>query len=71
MDKKTQMKAIAEKVGRDRAIELVTSAYNTELVTNWLAHIEAAQKGKVGGPKRRDHLGDAIARVSSVCELLG
>ena len=69
MDKKLSMKKISEKVGRDKAIELVAAAYNTELVAGWLRHIEASQGGKVARAERRDHLANALARVSEVCEL--
>lgn len=69
MDKSTSMKKISEKVGRDRAIEMVMHAYNTELVASWLRHLEASQGGKVTRSERRDHLANALSRVSEVCEL--
>jgi len=69
MEKKNQMKKIQDRVGRDKAIEIVTQAYNTELVTSWLRHLEASQSGKLARPERRDHLGDALARVTEVCDL--
>lgn len=69
MEKKTRMKTIANKVGRDKAIELVLNAYNTELVASWLRHLEASQNGKVTRSERRDHLANALDRVSEVCEL--
>ncbi len=69
MDKKTSMKKISELVGRDRAIELVMNAYNTELVASWLRHLEASQGGKVARPERRDHLANALVRVNEVCDL--
>ncbi len=69
MDKKAKMKAIVEKVGRDRAVDLVVSAYNTELVTTWLSHLESVQRGSKVAAPRRDHLGDALTRVGEVVEL--
>lgn len=67
MDKKLLMKSIADKVGREKAVELVMQAYNTELLTTWIARIEA--KSPLGGPQRTDHLGDALERVNEVCKL--
>ncbi len=67
MDKKLLMKGITDKVGREKAIEMVMQAYNTELLTTWIARIEANKP--LGGPQRHDHLGDALERVSEVCEL--
>lgn len=61
------MKAIADKVGKEKAIEIVMQAYNTELLTTWIARIEANKP--IGGPQRRDHLADALARVLAVCQL--
>ena len=69
MEKKTSMKKITEKVGRDRAIEMVMHAYNTELVASWLRHLEASQGGKVARSERRDHLANALSRVTEVCDL--
>jgi truncated hemoglobin YjbI len=69
MDKKTSLKKLSEKLGRDRAIETVMNAYNTELIASWLRHLEASQNGKVVRSERRDHLANAIARVAEVCEL--
>ena len=68
MDNKQMMKAISDKVGKEKAIEIVMQAYNTELITTWIARIEANKP--IGGPQRRDHLGDALGRVISVCQLL-
>ena len=68
MDKNSSMKRVAEKVGRERAIALVMEAYNTELLTTWISRIEASKP--IGGPQRRDHLGDALERVMTVCNLL-
>ncbi len=61
------MKVITDKVGKDKAIEIVMSAYNTELLTTWISRIEASKP--IGGPQRRDHLGDALQRVVEVCNL--
>jgi hypothetical protein len=62
------MKAISDKVGKEKAVEIVMSAYNTELLTTWIARIEATKP--IGGPQRRDHLGDALERVMEVCSLV-
>ena len=62
------MKAIADKVGQEKALEIVMQAYNTELITTWIARIEANKP--IGGPQRRDHLTDALQRVMEVCGLL-
>lgn len=69
LDKKETMRRITAKVGRDKAIELVANAYNTELIAGWLRHIETAQSGKMVRPERRDHLSGALERVAEVCEL--
>jgi hypothetical protein len=69
MDTKTDMKRISEKVGRDKAIEMVMAAYNTELIASWLRHLEASQAGKTTRPERRDHLANAVTRVIEVCQL--
>lgn len=69
MDKKAKMKAIVDKIGRDRAVELVVNAYNTELVTTWLSHLESVQRGNKVAAPRRDHLGDALTRVGEVVDL--
>ncbi len=67
MDHKQMMKVITDKVGKDKAIEIVMSAYNTELLTTWISRIEASKP--IGGPQRRDHLGDALQRTVEVCNL--
>ncbi len=69
MDKKATMKKISEKVGRDKAIDLVMQSYNTELLTNLLNRLEEAKPRMIGGYKRRDHLEDALERVLEVCDL--
>ena len=61
------MKAISDKVGKEKAVEIVMQAYNTELITTWIARIEASKP--IGGPQRRNHLGDALSRVMEVCQL--
>jgi hypothetical protein len=68
MDKKAVMKKIVEKVGRERAIDLVASAYNTELLTTNLLRLEAKDR-KIGGYQARDLLADALQRVDEVCDL--
>jgi hypothetical protein len=67
MDKNQMMKTIADKVGPEKAIEIVMQAYNTELVTTWLARLQP--NAPMGGPQRTDHLGDALERVVAVCKL--
>lgn len=69
MDKKQMMEKIVAKVGREKAVDMVMQAYNTELVTTWLRRMEATTKPQIGGNTRRDHLGDALQRVLEVCEL--
>jgi hypothetical protein len=67
MEKNELMKHIADSVGREKAIEMVMGAYNTELVTTWLSRL---QPGKpLGGPTRTDHLQDALERVTQVVNL--
>ena len=68
MDNKAMMKAIADKVGSEKAVEIVMQAYNTELLTTWIARIEANRP--LGGPQRRDHMANALERVLEVCKLL-
>ena len=68
MDNKAMMKAIADKVGQEKALEIVMQAYNTELITTWIARIEANKP--LGGPQRRDHMANALERVMEVCKLL-
>lgn len=68
MEKKALMKKIVDKIGRDKAIEVVTQAYNTELITTWISRLDEAGN-KIGGPKRHDHLGDALERVVEVIDL--
>jgi hypothetical protein len=67
MEKNELMKNIVTTVGREKAVEMVMSAYNTELVTTWLSRL---QPGKpLGGPARHDHLQDALERVTQVINL--
>ncbi|HWA11101.1 MAG TPA: hypothetical protein VG838_16790 [Opitutaceae bacterium] len=67
MENKEMMQRLSDKVGREKAIELVLQAYNTELITTWLSRLEPGKP--LGGPKRHDHLGDALKRVVEVCDL--
>ena len=69
MDKKAVMKKIVEKVGRDKAIELVTQAYNTEMVTTLLSRLEPNKPKMIDKFNRRDQLEDAMERVLEVCDL--
>ncbi len=68
MEKKQMMKQIADTIGREKAIDVVMQAYNTELVTTWLRRMEA-NRPQIGGNTRRDHLNDALERVVEVCNL--
>jgi CO dehydrogenase/acetyl-CoA synthase gamma subunit (corrinoid Fe-S protein) len=67
MDKSAEMKKIIAAVGRDRAIELVMAAYNTEMLTTLLNRLE--EKKPMTGNVRRNQLEDAITRVLEVCAL--
>ena len=69
MDHKEIMKKIIEKVGRDKAIDLVTQAYNTEMLTTLLNRLEAGKPRMIDKLNRRDQLGDALERVLEVCDL--
>ncbi|HEY4247526.1 MAG TPA: hypothetical protein VGM64_11750 [Lacunisphaera sp.] len=69
MDKKALMKKITEKIGRDKAIDLVMQSYNTELLTTLLNRLEEGKTRMIGGYKRRDQLADALERVAEVCDL--
>ncbi len=69
MDKKAAMQDIIARVGRDRAIDLVMKAYDTELMTTLLNRLEEGKSKMIGAYKRRDHLEAAIKRVLEVCEL--
>ena len=68
MEKKAIMKKITEKVGRDKAIELVNQAYNTEMLTMLLTRLEARPK-MLTRADQRDQLQDALERVLAVCDL--
>jgi hypothetical protein len=70
MEKIEMMKKITEKVGREKAIDLVTQAYNTELLTTMLNRMEDGRSKMIGGYKRRDQLEDALRRVLEVCDLI-
>ena len=67
MEKKELMAKIVAKVGREKAIDLVMQAYNTELLTTWIARLQP--NAPMGGPQRHDHLADALERVAAVCKL--
>ncbi len=69
MDKKTAMQDIIAKVGRERAIDMVMKAYDTELMTTLLNRLEEGKSKMIGAYKRRDHLEAALLRVLEVCEL--
>jgi hypothetical protein len=69
MEKKALMKKIVNLVGRDKAIDLVMQAYNTELLTTLLNRLEAGKAKMIDKLNRRDQLQDALERVSEVCDL--
>ena len=69
MDKKSTMRKIAEKVGRDKAIDLVSQAYNTELISTMLSRLEQNKPRIAAANRRRDQLADALDRVMQVCDL--
>jgi len=69
MDKKAVMKDIMAIVGREKAIDMVMKAYDTELMTTLLNRLEEGKAKMIGAYKRRDHLEAAIQRVLEVCEL--
>lgn len=69
MDKKAAMQDIVARVGRDKAIDLVMGAYDTELTATVLNRLEEGKSKMIGGYKRRDHLEAALKRVLEVCEL--
>ena len=69
MDKKAAMQDIIAKVGRDKAIDLVMKAYDTELMATLLNRLEEGKSKMIGAYKRRDHLEAALKRVLEVCEL--
>ncbi len=71
MDKAEMMKKIVARVGKDKAIDLVIQAYNTELLSTMLNRMEEGRSKMIGQYKRRDHLEDALHRVLDVCELAG
>lgn len=69
MDKKAAMQDIIARVGRERAIDMVMKAYDTELMTTLMNRLEEGKSKMIGGYKRRDHLEAALRRVLEVCEL--
>ncbi len=71
MDKAEMMRKIVAKVGKDKAVELVIQAYNTELLSTMLNRMEEGRSKMIGQYKRRDHLEDALHRVLEVCDLAG
>jgi hypothetical protein len=71
MDKTEMMKKITAKVGKEKAIDLVLQAYNTELLSTMLNRMEEGRSKMIGQYKRRDHLEDALQRVLSICDLAG
>ena len=68
MENKQIMKRITDKVSRDKALELVSQAYNTELITTWLSHMEP-NRPLPGASMNRNQLRDALVRVLEVCDL--
>ena len=71
MDKKELMAKIVAKVGKEKAIDLVMQAYNTEMLTTLLNRLEENKPNMISKFNRRDQLTDAMQRVLEVCELAG
>lgn len=69
MNKSKLMSEICTKLGKEQAMEMVMSAYNTELITTWLSRLEVNKPGLAAGTPH-DHLGDALERVKEVCDLM-
>ncbi len=69
LDKKAAMQDIIARVGKERAIDLVMKAYDTELMTTLMNRLEEGKSKMIGAYKRRDHLEAALKRVLEVCEL--
>lgn len=69
MDKKAAMQDIIARVGKERAIDMVMKAYDTELMTTLMNRLEEGKSKMIGAYKRRDHLEAALKRVLEVCEL--
>jgi len=69
MDKKAAMQDIIARVGREKAIDMVMKAYDTELMTTLLNRLEEGKSKMIGAYKRRDHLEAALKRVLEVCDL--
>jgi hypothetical protein len=67
-EKQELMDIIVKQLGRDKAIEVVMAAYNTELVSNRLARMETVPV-PIKGPSR-DLLLMALKRVADVCGLV-
>lgn len=63
------MQDIIARVGKERAIDLVMKAYDTELMTTLMNRLEEGKSKMIGAYKRRDHLEAALKRVLEVCEL--
>ncbi|MDI1337583.1 MAG: hypothetical protein PSU94_15480 [Lacunisphaera sp.] len=69
MDKQELMAKIVAKVGREKAIDMVMQAYNTEMLTTLLHRLEENKPNMISKFNRRDQLTDALTRVLEVCEL--
>ena len=69
MEHTEKMQKIVAKVGREKAIDLVMQAYNTEMLTTLLNRLEEGKPKMITKFTRRDQLGDALDRVLEVCEL--
>ncbi len=66
---KEKMKKIVALVGREKAVDLVMQAYNTEMLTTLISRLEDSRPNLIGKLARRDQLLDAMTRVLDVCEL--
>jgi hypothetical protein len=66
-ENKELMDIIVRQLGRDKAVEVVMAAYNTEVMSNRLARMETVPV-PIKGPAR-DLLLLALKRVVEVCSL--
>jgi hypothetical protein len=69
MEKKALMQKIIGMVGREKAVEMVMQAYNTEMLTTLLNRLEENKPNMITKFNRRDQLLDALNRVLEVCTL--
>lgn len=66
-EKQELMNVVVKQLGRDKAVEVVMAAYNTELLSNRMARMETGSTRLKTGA--RDFLLLALKRVVEVCGL--